>query len=374
MKENPMPPTLGRRRLLAAAAAATLPLPPLRALADERRFEPAPGDWRSFEVTTTVTVVDPKGGARVWLPVPSLDTEFQRTLSGDWSGNAAGARFVADPDSGVRALYAEFAADAAEPTLRYTARVQTRSRAVDWSRRVTVKEDPALLRSCLAPTRWIPTDGIVRKTALEATKGAHADVEKVRGIYDWLVVNAHREPKVRGCGAGDVKAMLETGDLGGKCADLNAIFVGLCRAVGVPARDLYGVRLARSAFGYRELGADPAKLQGAQHCRAEVYLQAHGWVAMDPADVLKVMRQETPQWIKDPADPIVAPVSKALFGGWEGNWIAYNSGHDVRLPGTASKAPLPFLMYPQGENAAGRFDELSPDTFRYAISAKEIVA
>ena len=78
---------------------------------------------------------------------------------------------------------------------------------------------------------------------------------------------------MRGCGIGDIKAMLETGNLGGKCADLNAIFVGLCRSVGVPARDIYGLRLAPSAFGYRELGANPANLKGAQHCRAEAYLQ-----------------------------------------------------------------------------------------------------
>ena len=67
------------------------------------------------------------------------------------------------------------------------------------------------------------------------------------------------------------RSMLETGNLGGKCADLNAIFVGMCRSVGVPARDVYGVRVAPSAFGYRELGANSANLKGAQHCRAEAY-------------------------------------------------------------------------------------------------------
>ena len=35
---------------------------------------------------------------------------------------------------------------------------------------------------------------------------------------------------------------------------------------------------------------------------------------------------------------------------------------------------MPFLMYPQGENAAGRFDELAPDNFRYTITAREITA
>jgi len=76
----------------------------------------------------------------------------------------------------------------------------------------------------------------------------------------------YREPKVRGCGEGNVKALLESGDLGGKCADLNALFVGLCRSVGMPARDLYGVRLAPSRFGYKELGGNSANLSGAQHC------------------------------------------------------------------------------------------------------------
>jgi transglutaminase-like putative cysteine protease len=168
--------------------------------------------------------------------------------------------------------------------------------------------------------------------------------------------------------------MLETGNLGGKCADLNAVFVSLCRASGIPARDVYGLRLAPSAFGYRELGANSANLKGAQHCRAEAYLAGHGWVAMDPADVLKVMRQETGEWIKDPQHPVARPVHAGLFGRWEGNWVGWNTAHDVRLPGSAGKATLPFLMYPNGENASGRFDELAADSFVYTISARELAA
>jgi hypothetical protein len=153
----------------------------------------------------------------------------------------------------------------------------------------------------------------VRKTALAATQGAKTDVEKARKIFDWIVSSTYREPKVRCCGEGDIKTMRETGNLGGKCADLNALFVGMCRAVGVPARDVYGIRLVPSAFGYKELSGNPASLKGSQLWRAEVYLAGYGWVAMDPADVAKVMRQETPEWIKNTTDPLVAPVNKALF-------------------------------------------------------------
>jgi transglutaminase-like putative cysteine protease len=363
---------LHRRSLLKAGAAAALLPAPWSLRAQERRFEPQVAGWRTFDVTTTVDVADAKGTCKVWLPLPDVNSDYQQSLDNAWTGNAATVRVVPDVHSGVRMLYAEFAPGVSAPKLEVTSRVRTRNRAVDWSRANAPAEDTTVLRANLQPSELIPVDGIVRKTALQATQGAKTDLDKVGGIYRWVVTHAHREPKTRGCGTGDIKSMLESGNLGGKCADLNAIFVGLCRASGIPARDIYGLRLAPSAFGYRELGANSASLKGAQHCRAEAYLRGHGWVAMDPADVLKVMRQETSDWIKDVNHPVAAPVNKGLFGSWEGNWMAYNTGHDVTLPGSAGKATLPFLMYPNGENSTGRFDELAPDNFRYVISAREI--
>ncbi|MCH7342420.1 transglutaminase domain-containing protein [Pelomonas sp. CA6] len=372
--------TLNRRHLLHTLQAAALgglgsSLGLARAAADpQRRFAPQPTGWRSFDLTLEVAVADAQGQTQLWLPIPDLDTDYQRTVGHEWRGNAAQARVVADATGGSRLLHVQFAPGEKAPVFAVTSRVQTRNRVVDWSRPAPASEDPAVLAFNLRPTELLPLDGIVRQTALEATKGAKSDVDKARAIYQWVVARAHRDPKTRGCGIGDIKSMLESGNLGGKCADLNAIFVGLCRSVGVPARDVYGLRVAPSAFPYRELGANSAALKGAQHCRAEVFLRQYGWVAMDPADVLKVMRQETPAWIKDPADPVAAPVMKALFGSWEGNWVGYNTAHDLLLPGSAGKATLPFLMYPQGENASGRFDELAPDSFKYQISAREVAA
>ena len=88
--------------------------------------------------------------------------------------------------------------------------------------------------------------------------------------------------------------MLETGDLGGKCADLNALYVGLARAAGLPARDVYGIRIAPSELGLQEPRAVQPNITKAQHCRAEVYLAGYGWVPVDPADVRKVVLEEPP--------------------------------------------------------------------------------
>jgi transglutaminase-like putative cysteine protease len=351
---------------------------PIMASAQERRFEPRPGAWRTFEITTQVEVADPKGRSLVWLPIPSVDGEFQQSLDTRWSSNAQATRIASDTHYGAKMLCAEFDQTVARPAVQLSSVVRTRSRAVDWQEpagaaNVARKEDADTLKSWTRPTALMPTDGIVLATAREAIGSGKTEEDKVRRIYDWVVGHTYREPKVRGCGVGDIKTMLETADFGGKCGDINGLFVGLCRSAGIPARDVYGIRLVPSAFGYRELGGNPAKLQGAQHCRAEVYLKSRGWVAMDPADVGKVMRLETTTWIKDPSDPLVAPVNKALFGGWEGNWLGFNNAHDVALPGsTGSK--LGFFMYPQAENANGRYDTLDPDTFKYTITAREITS
>jgi transglutaminase-like putative cysteine protease len=369
------PKTVSRRDLVQASSMSLLLAAlPKTALADDpvaRRFDPTPDGWRRFEVVTTVRLRQAQGSAMVWLPVPSLDARWQRSLGDSWTGNARAVRVMSDGRLGTKVLVAEFDADAAPPTLQLTSRVETMNRAVDWKAKDAAQADPAELRLWTEPSALVPTDGIVREVASQITEGAQGDREKAQRIYDWVVVSAYREPKVRGCGVGDIKVMLETGNLGGKCADINALFVGLCRASGVPARDIYGIRLAPSAFGYRELGGNPASLNGAQHCRSEVYLRGHGWVAMDPADVDKVMRQETAEWIKDAGHPLVAPVRRALFGGWEGNWMGYNVASDVALPG-ARQGKLGFLMYPQGESAAGIVDSLDADAFAYTIAAREI--
>ena len=53
------------------------------------------------------------------------------------------------------------------------------------------------------------------------------------------------------------------------------------------------------------------------------------------------------------------------------NWMAYNFGHDVVLPGSKG-APVGFFMYPQCETAYGRLDPLDPDNFKYQITSKEL--
>ncbi|HLB87955.1 MAG TPA: transglutaminase-like domain-containing protein [Terriglobales bacterium] len=327
--------------------------------------------WRTFQVTTRVEVLKTSGTTRVWVPAALIsETPFQKTLTNTFNCDGGTAKMVENKTDALGIIAAEFPVGA-RPILTVTSRIATKDSAVDLTARGTApKEGRAELEHFLRPTKLLPTDGIVKATASEITKGAKTDVEKARAIYEWIVDNTFRNPKTRGCGTGDIRFMLESRDLGGKCADLNALYVGLARAAALPARDVYGIRVAKSEMGYKSLGASSENVTKAQHCRAEVYLGDYGWVPVDPADVRKVVLEEPPG-NRSMDDNIVKNARSRLFGSWEMNWMAYNFAHDVALPGS-NGAPVGFLMYPQAETSEGRLDSLDSDNFKYEITSREI--
>jgi transglutaminase-like putative cysteine protease len=329
-------------------------------------------DWRTFDVITRVEVLKPSGPTRIWVPAAlTVETPYQRTQSNTCDAAQGTAKLVTlNAVDGLTVVAAEFPAGA-RPVLSVTSRISTRNVAVDLGRTGTARaEDRATLDHFLRPTKLVPTDGIVKTTADDITRGATTDVAKARAIYEWIVDNTERNPQTRGCGLGDIRFMLQTKDLTGKCADLNALFVGLSRASGLPARDAYGIRTSPSALGYKSLGASSSTITKAQHCRAEVYLTGYGWVPVDPADVRKVVLEEPPG-NRALDDEMVRKARARLFGSWEMNWAAYNFAHDVTLPGSKG-APIGFFMYPQAETDQGRLDSLDPETFRYEITSREV--
>jgi transglutaminase-like putative cysteine protease len=363
-----------RREFLRSGAALTVMAALPRGAFADAPFTPRPDAWRKFEITTHVEIPNPSGKVQAWLPLPAVaEPDWTQPLGNEWTSNAKSAELKRDAKYGAQMLHVEWADRERAPVVEVVSRIATRDRAVDLSQRGAspqLSDDERKLYT--ASTELMPTDGIVKATADSVVGWAFSDVEKARRIYEWIVENTFRNPKTRGCGIGDIASMLKTGDLGGKCADLNALYVGLARAVGLPARDVYGIRIAPSKFGYKSLGAATAVVSKAQHCRAEVFLSGFGWVPVDPADVRKVALEEPPGQLAL-NDPKVAAARKTLFGAWEMNWLAYNVAHDVELPGSTGPK-VGFLMYPQAEVNSERLDSLDPDTFKYVITAKEISA
>jgi transglutaminase-like putative cysteine protease len=366
--------TMNRRQVLQAggALAAASALPNLASA--QATFAPTPGAWRNFQTVTRLEIAKPAGEVQAWIPLPAFSADdWFKPAGSTWTTNAKTAGIKRDAKYNAEMLHVAWAADEKAPVVEVTSRFATRDRAIDLSKPGNA---PALSAAehklYTSATDLIPVDGIVKETSDKITAGASTDLDKARRIYEWVVDNTFRNAKTRGCGVGDVAAMLKSGNLNGKCADLNALYVGLARAAGIPARDVYGLRVAPSKFGYKSLGAGSEVVTKAQHCRAEVYLTGFGWVPVDPADVRKVVLEEPPANLALDDAKVVA-ARKALFGAWEMNWLAYNIAHDVALPG--SKGPkVGFLMYPQAETVAERLDCLDPDNFKYVITAREVTA
>ena len=362
-----------RRDILKAGAAVSLVAGLPRHGVAQGAFSPQPGAWREFQIVTRLEIANAKGKTQAWIPVSSVnEKDWVKSSASQWTTNGkAGAK--RDPKYAAGLVHVEWADEQAAPVIEVTSNIKVRDRAIDLSKPGNAEALSAAERKLyLGATELIPTGGIVKETSDRAVKGAKSDLEKARAIYEWVVENTFRDAKVRGCGIGDIASMLKTGNMGGKCADINALYVGLARAAGLPARDVYGLRIAPSKFGYKSLGAGSAVISKAQHCRSEVYLAGLGWVPVDPADVRKVALEEPPANLTID-DPKVVAARKVLFGSWETNWLAYNFAHDVALPGS-SGPKLGFLMYPQAETASVRLDCLDPDNFKYTITSKELTA
>lgn len=353
-----------RRAFLRLAGAPLLASVPTMAPAHEG--EAGDGGWRTFKLIYDVDLPDRGLPARLWLPLPDSLDPYQQAMGTVWSGTADDGELRVLTADRVPIFYGEWR-QGAPRRVRVESHVRTRDRLVDVSPAAVAGGPlPAAVRPFLQPSEHMPRDGIVRQRALEITRGAGTPLEKARAIYEWIVGNTFRDPKVQGCGRGDIKFMLESGDLGGKCADINSLFVGLARAVGVPARDQFGIRVAASSQ-FKSLGKT-GDVSHAQHCRAEFYLNGVGWVPVDPADVRKVVLEEGLSL----DDPRVAALGRRLFGYWEMNWVALNHGRDFHLEPPSRMGRLNFLMYPQAEVAGVPRESLDPASFSYRITAEEM--
>src|SRR5262245_27842251 len=137
---------MNRRTFLktsAVGASAAISVPGLiaAARAQQKEFNPRPANWRTFEMTTRVEVLQPVGVTRVWVPIPVVASDYQRPGDTTWSGSSTVIQTMTDPKYGAAMVYAEFAEGS--PIVEVTSRFQTRDRAVDWSRKAPAQEDAA---------------------------------------------------------------------------------------------------------------------------------------------------------------------------------------------------------------------------------------
>ncbi|MFZ2268652.1 MAG: transglutaminase domain-containing protein [Azonexus sp.] len=331
-------------------------LPPVRAA------EP-PTEWRTYEITTTFNLRN-SGHSKLWLPLPlNQDTLFQRTLGHSWEGNQNNSTMRRLPDGDLEVFHCEWR-DSSDGKLQLKTLVTTADRHFDITKRTVAPEREDILRRNLQASRLIPNEGLAYQLGERIIGRIKDPVAQAKAIYDWVVDNSIYDPALPPCGNGDVRRMLVNGQYVGRSTDINGLFVAICRAVGIPARCIYGLRVAPSRL-FRNLGLTSDDATRSQHVRAEFYIPGYGWIPVDPSDVRRAIALE---FLSD-RDSKLSSLRKILFGVWEMNWIAFNVGSDITLPG--KNTTQPFLLLPQLETREGYRDVISTAT-PYTITTRRV--
>jgi transglutaminase-like putative cysteine protease len=292
---------------------------------------------------------------RLWLPYPVSDRD-QLISDVRLSGDYAEAAVYTDRLFGNPVLFARWEKGAASRKLSFSFAIERQEVALRDLKDGKVPWDPADYALFLGATSLGPVDGEVKQLAERIVQGKKGVLEKARAIYDWTCENMYRDPQTRGCGKGDVCALLQKP--GGKCTDISSVFVALARAAGVPAREVFGLRLGQKAV---------EELAGSHHCWAEFYLPGTGWVPVDPADVRKAMLTGNLALESDRAKELRA----FFWGGLDPFRVRLATGRDLVLNPPQTAGPLNYLMYPYAEVGGRPLDWLEPATFRYAIRWRE---
>lgn len=284
---------------------------------------------RTFEFTYVAQVQEiPEGAERVeiWLPYAVSDPhqEIQevrvsapgetRIFRDSEYGNSILHLAVTDPPSGTLRT---------EMTFRVRRKEYLRHDVVkaaangNGSRQ---QADPSL-RRWLSPDRRVPIDERIRRLALEVTAGKQTDLEKARAIYDYVVSTMRYDKSGTGWGNGDIYWACDAKR--GNCTDFHALFIGLCRAVGIPAKFAIGFPLPA------ERGAGEI---GGYHCWAEFYLQGYGWIPVDTSEANKHPEKR-----------------EYFFGAHDENRVEFTVGRDLVLEPPQAGDPLNYFIYPYVE-------------------------
>ncbi|UYZ62467.1 transglutaminase-like domain-containing protein [Hymenobacter weizhouensis] len=286
---------------------------------------PAPRS-RTFTFTYQVTVPAQPAGTKaveLWLPVPHDDTSQDIR---DVRITAPLPYNIQTGAYGNRTLHLR----AAGPALRgfqITMQLQATRRehlTPSLSGQLPLPEAPdPHLRRWLAPDSLVPLDPQIRQWALEVATKAQAttDLDKARAIYEHVVSTVKYDKSGQGWGRGDIYYACDARR--GNCTDFHAVFIGYCRALGIPARFSIGFPLPA--------GRGAGEVKG-YHCWAEFYTPQTGWVPIDASEAAK-----------DPAR------RQYFFGAHDENRLEFSRGRDLRLAPPQQGPALNYFIYPYAE-------------------------
>jgi transglutaminase-like putative cysteine protease len=278
-----------------------------------------------FDYLTRIPAVPPGAHLRLWIPVPGSDPHQE--IADLIVQSPVPYKTYRDPEYGNRYIYLELK-PGSQPA-PFDVRMHFQTRRVEHRVDLTValagpngtKPSPGELARSLRPDRLVPTDGLIAALAEQETRGLSRPLDKARAIYNYVVSTMRYDRSGEGWGRGD--ALFACNARRGNCTDFHALFIGMMRAVGIPARFEIGFPLPPD----RAAGEIPG-----YHCWAQFYIDEIGWVPVDASEA----------W-KNPA------LRDYFFGAHDANRVFFTRGRDIRLNPAQQGDPLNYFIYPYAE-------------------------
>ncbi len=156
---------------------------------------------------------------------------------------------------------------------------------------------------------------------MDVTKDADTKGAKARAIFDYVVNTMTYAKSGTGWGNGDIYWACDART--GNCTDFHALFIGLTRAVGIPATFEIGFPLPADRTS--------GQIEG-YHCWAQFYLEGVGWVPVDTSEANKHPEQR-----------------EYFFGAHDAHRVLFSRGRDITLQPPQQGPPLNYFIYPYVE-------------------------
>ena len=329
----------------------SLALAVILSLASMSQGSPVTARERKFEFEYKATVKDIPSGAKkvsIWIPVPH-DSPFQQITDMQIDSPYPYQIHTAEYGNKILSIGLNNPAQSSFTiTMRFNIvrkeHVQERLRQANHSG-AKEERDPNLAR-WLQPDRLVPIDGKIKQWAQEVIKdaGAKTDLEKARAIYNHIISTVKYDKSGQGWGRGDIYYACDARR--GNCTDFHAIFIGYCRALGIPARFAIGFPLPADRGAGQVSG---------YHCWAEFYLKDTGWVPVDASEAAK-----------NPAK------REYFFGAHDENRVEFSIGRDLMLNPKQAGEPLNYFIYPYAEVDGKAFTSIDK-SFAYRDQGHSVV-
>lgn len=281
---------------------------------------------RSFEFVYRAAINEVPVGTRrlnVWLPYPTMDANQE--ISDLQISSPSQVTVYTEPRFGNTILFTSIENPKAVPLVIEMKFKVMRAENLrrDFAKALAHSTGPLdpQLEMYLKPDKLVPIDGQIAKWAQEVTRGKKTDLKKAKAVYDYAVATLKYDKNGQGWGRGDIYYACDAKR--GNCTDFHAVFIGFCRALGIPARFAIGFPLPEKR-GEGEIGG--------YHCWAEFYLTGYGWVPVDASEAWKQPEKRD-----------------YFFGGHDENRVQFTMGRDIILRPRQQGDPLNYFIYPYAE-------------------------